>query len=97
MIEILDKLQGSIFTAFVDGLLDILNWMTQLVIGILTGINTLIGYASSNISNLVSVFNANSGVVTMVNTTWSAIPSSFRALAILMIVTSATIIMVRRL
>jgi len=97
MTDIINALQGSVFTALVDGLLDILQWMTNLVVGIFTGINSLIAYAASNISSLVSVFNSNSGVMTMVNNAWGAVPSAFKALLILMIVLSAVLVMIRRI
>ena len=97
MNDILDSLNGPVFTAFVDALLDILNWLTNVVIGIFTGINSLIGYAASNINSLVSVFTSNSGVMSMINSAWGAVPSAFKALFILMIVLSAVVVMVRRI
>ena len=97
MTEIVEFLDGSIFTSFVDSLLGLLQWAVDIVVGIFTGINTLIGYAASNINSLVSVFTSNSGVMTMVNSAWGAIPSSFKALFILMIVLSAVVVMVRRI
>lgn len=97
MTDIINALQGSIFTQAVEGLLDILQWMIDTVLGIFNGINTLVGYAASNISSLVSVFNSNSGVMTMVNDTWNVVPGAFKALFILMIVLSAVLVMIRRI
>jgi hypothetical protein len=97
MTEIIDTLQGTTFASFVEGFLDILYWLSDTVVNIFTGISSLVGYATSAISNITGVFTSNSGVVTMMNSAWGAIPVVFRSLAILAIIMSAVFVMVRRM
>lgn len=96
MTDIIDALEATSFSDFVSDAFNLLNWILDTVIGIFTGIGNLIGYATSQVNTLVSVFTSNSGVFTMVNNVWSAVPSAFKAIAILSIIMSAVLVMVRR-
>jgi hypothetical protein len=96
MTDIIDALQATSFSDFIDDLIGLLTWMLDTVIGIFTGLSDLIGYATAQVNSLVSVFTSNSGVMTMVNDVWSAVPGAFKALVILSIIMSAVLVMVRR-
>lgn len=96
MTNIINVLEGATWTSFVTNFFNLLTWILNTVLGIFTGISSIIAQATANITTITGVFTSNSGVFSMINDVWGAVPAAFKAIAILSVIMSAVLVMVRR-